>query len=56
MKKENLTFAEAVQRLAERANIPLPAVERSKEDLAREKRRARLYEINELAGNFFTIV
>lgn len=53
MKKENLTFAEAVQRLAERANIPLPAVERSKEDLAREKRRARLYEINELAGNFF---
>lgn len=53
MKVENLTFSEAVQQLAERANIPLPLVERSKEELAREKRRARLYEINEMAGNFF---
>lgn len=53
MKKENLSFADAVERLAERAHIALPVVERSAEEIARDKLRDRLYEINEMAGNFF---
>lgn len=53
MKKENLSFADAVERLAERAHIALPVVERSAEEVARDKLRDRLYEINEMAGNFF---
>lgn len=53
MMKENISFSEAVERLAERAHIPLPEVEKSAEDIARDKHRDRLFEINELAGNFF---
>lgn len=53
MKKENLSFSDAVERLAERAHIALPVVERSAEEMARDKLRDRLYEINEMAGNFF---
>ena len=47
MQKENLTFVEAVTRLAERAHIALPEVEK------RDRLRHRLFEINEMAGNFF---
>ena len=46
MKKENLSFSDAVERLAERAHIALPVVERSAEEMARDKLRDRLYEIN----------
>lgn len=53
MARENISFSEAVERLAERAHIPLPEVEKSAEDMARDKKRDRLYEINEMAGNFF---
>ena len=53
MKKENLSFSDAVERLAERAHIALPVVERSAEEIARDKQRDRLYQINEMAGNFF---
>lgn len=53
MKKENLSFSDAVERLAERAHLALPVVERSAEEIARDKQRDRLYQINEMAGNFF---
>lgn len=53
MMKENISFSEAVERLAERAHIPLPEVEKSADDIARDTHRNRLFEINELAGNFF---
>ena len=53
MMKENISFSEAVERLAERAHIALPVVEKSAADMERDKHRDRLYEINELAGNFF---
>lgn len=53
MKIENLSFTEAVERLAERAHIALPAVEKSAQELERERLTQRLYQINEMAGNFF---
>lgn len=53
MQRENLTFIQAVERLAERAHIPLPAIERTPAEEAQEKERQRLYQINEMAGNFF---
>ena len=53
MQRENLTFAQAVERLAQRAHIPLPAIELTPEEKAREEMRDRLYKINEMAGNFF---
>lgn len=46
-------LSDAVERLAERAHIALPVVERSAEEIARDKQRDRLYQINEMAGNFF---
>lgn len=53
MMKENISFTEAVERLAERTHIPLPAVERSAAEKERDELVARLYRINEMAGNFF---
>jgi DNA primase len=48
---EGLTFPEAVQKLAGEAGIALPAW--SAEDEARETRKKSLYEIIELAAQFF---
>lgn len=53
MMRENISFQEAVERLAERAHITLPAIEKSAEEVKREQLMDRLYEINEMAGNFF---
>lgn len=53
MMKENLSFAEAVARLSERAHIALPAVEKTAQEVERDKLMQRLYTINEMAGNFF---
>ena len=53
MMKENLSFAEAVARLAERAHIALPAVEKTAQEIERDRLVTRLYQINEMAGNFF---
>ena len=53
MKKDNLTFSEAVTKLAERANIALPVIEKSEEDKVRERKMAELYNVNEMACNFF---
>lgn len=53
MKKENISFSEAVQRLAERAHIPLPVTEKTEEEKQRDRLRERLFAINEMACNFF---
>ena len=53
MMKENLSFGESVERLAERAHIALPEVSRSAEDEARDRHRDQLFKVNEMAGRFF---
>ena len=53
MLKENISFADAVARLAERAHIVLPVMEKSAREIEQERLTQRLYEINEMAGNFF---
>ncbi len=51
METEGLSFPEAVARLAEQAGIALPRV--SPEAEAREKERASLYDVLELAAKYF---
>lgn len=58
MKVENISFKEAVEFLAERANIILPTnsynLGMSQEELLiREKNKTEMYEINKVAGRFF---
>jgi len=51
MKTEGLSFPEAVERLARDAGLALPEV--SEESIEREKKRASLHEVMELAAKFF---
>ena len=51
METEGLSFPEAVERLAGEAGVPMPA--RDPEAEAREKERATLYDVLELATQFF---
>jgi DNA primase len=51
METEGLSFPEAVERLAAEAGVPMPA--RDAEMEAREKERASLYDVMELAARFF---
>lgn len=51
--KENINFIEAVKRLAEHYNIPVPERDKSPEDLQREKEFQRIYEINDWAAKYF---
>lgn len=59
MKVENIGFKEAIEFLAERAGIPLPAVNYAdlnmsqKELIEREESRKQIYEINKEAGRYF---
>jgi len=53
MAMENLPFPEAVKALAQKAGLPLPQVEHDEASDARERERARLWEINESAAKFF---
>ncbi|MCD8108968.1 MAG: DNA primase [Clostridiales bacterium] len=53
MKYENVTFTEAMQRLAGRAGIALPEREMSEEQRERADRRAKLLEINREAAKYF---
>jgi DNA primase len=53
MKVENIGFVDAVKLLAQKMNIPLPEREKSPQEVARDKERARLYQTNELARDFF---
>ncbi len=54
MKMDKLTFPEAVERLAERANLPLPEQKSTDADFEKSKKlKQRIYEINKLAAHFF---
>ena len=52
MKIEGINFVEAVQMLAERANIQLPTFE-NREDSAREELKAKVYKVNEFTAQFY---
>src|SRR6478735_4830992 len=51
METEGLPFAEAVERLASMAGLPLPRI--SPEDDRREQRQKSLFEVMELAAKYF---
>jgi len=53
MKMEGLSFAEAVRKLATRAGIEIPEIERTPEDRKVEESRSRLFQANGLAEAFF---
>ena len=52
MKIEGINFIEAVQNLAERANIVLPTLENSV-DSAKEELKAKVFKVNEYAADFY---
>lgn len=53
MRHENLTFLEAVEKLADRANIELPTAEMTPGERYREAHRQDIYKVNGLAATFF---
>lgn len=55
MEYENLTFAEAVQMLADRAGVELPKMEYSKEAKERADLKSVLLEINKAAAQYFYV-
>lgn len=52
MKYENISFPEAVRRLAKKAGIPLPRVTREEGTLAQEKEK--LYKVNSIVTDYFS--
>ena len=52
MKIEGITFKEALESLAERANIQLPKLE-SSADSAKEELKAKVYKVNEFTAEFY---
>ena len=50
---ENIPYYEAVARVAEDLNIPLPQRNQSPAEIAREKHIEELRQVNQLAGKFF---
>ncbi|MDD5258691.1 MAG: DNA primase [bacterium] len=53
MKLENLSFMEAVEKLAKRVGLTVPAAARSKEAAEKNKERESLYAANELAAKYY---
>ena len=53
MKVENITFMEAVTKVAQKLNIPLPEKEKSASEIIREREKKELYRVNEMARDFF---
>lgn len=53
MRTDNLTFPESVEKLANRANIPLPVKALTKEEMERKAHREELYRVNDLAATFY---
>ena len=52
MKVENINFREAIELLAQRANIELPKLENGEDDKT-ARLKSRVYEINEIAAQFY---
>ncbi len=52
MKIEGISFVEAVQTLAERANIQLPELSNN-QDSTKEELKAKVYKVNEFAAEFY---
>lgn len=52
MKIEGIGFKEAIEQLAERANIQLPTLENAG-DTAKEELKAKIYKINEFTAEFY---
>lgn len=52
MKIEGINFVEAVQMLAERAQVQLPTLENSG-DSAKEELKAKVYQVNEVAAEYY---
>ena len=52
MKIEGITFREALEQLAERANIQLPTLENNA-DTAREELKEKVYKVNEFTAEFY---
>lgn len=53
MEIEQLTFPQAIDRLAKRAGLPMPQVENDPLESEDRKRREQLYEVNALATKFY---
>ncbi len=53
MKLENLSFMEAVEKLAKRVGLTVPAAARSREAAEKNKEREGLYAANELAAKYY---
>lgn len=51
-KIEGINFVEAIQMLADRANIQLPTLENN-QDSAREILKAKVYKVNEFTANYY---
>ncbi len=52
-KKENLTFYEAVEELAKRANMPMPQVEEKGVPAFSKDTKNKIYEANKMAARFY---
>ena len=53
MKIENIVFIDAVKLLAQKMNVSLPEKEKSEQEKIREREMSKLYQVNELARDFF---
>src|SRR5512136_2257365 len=53
MRASQMSFPEAVRAMAKRYGVPLPTRELSEEEKRRRSQRAKLYEVNEAAADYY---